>query len=135
MALYDLASKKEGVPLYKYLNGNKKLLETDITIGIGEPEAWQLKQSEFKNKGFRILKIKLGEDGETDLLRIQMIRKAIGDSIQLRIDANQGWDFETPKELLSQMGRYNIEFCEQPMGHGMIITCQSSENIPHKNHG
>ncbi len=115
MALYDLASKKEGVPLYKYLNGTKKLLETDLTIGIDEPENMAVKAVEFKNKGFRILKIKLGEYGKKDLLRIQLIREAVGDSIQLRIDANQGWDFETAKDTLTQMGIYNIEFCEQPM--------------------
>ncbi len=115
MALYDLASKKDGIPLYKYLNGTKKLIETDITIGIDEPEAMADKAVEFIAKGFRILKIKLGEAGKKDLLRIQMIRKAIGDSILLRIDANQGWDFETAKEVLLQMGKYNIEFCEQPM--------------------
>ena len=100
MALYDLASKKEGVPLYKYLKGNKKTLETDITIGIDEPEVMAAKALEFKMKGFRILKIKLGRDGKTDLLRIQMIRKAVGSPIRLRIDANQGWDFDTAREAL-----------------------------------
>ena len=115
MALYDLASKKKGLPLYKYLNGYKKLLETDITIGIGEPEVMGAQALEFKKNGFRILKVKLGKDGKTDLLRIQMIREAVGDSIRLRIDANQGWDFETAKTVLSQMSHYNIEFCEQPM--------------------
>jgi L-alanine-DL-glutamate epimerase-like enolase superfamily enzyme len=115
MALYDLASKKEGVPLYKYLKGNKKNLETDITIGIDEPEAMAAKALEFKSQGFRILKIKLGKDGETDLLRVQMIRKAVGGSMRLRIDANQGWDFETARGALIQMGMYDIEFCEQPM--------------------
>ncbi len=115
MVLYDLASKKKNLPLYKYLNGNKKLLETDITIGIGEPDIMASQALEFKNNGFRILKIKLGKDIETDLLRIQMIRKAVGDSIRLRIDANQGWDFENAKKVLSQMSAYDIEFCEQPM--------------------
>ena len=70
---------------------------------------------EFKKKGVRIIKVKLGKDGKTDLQRVQMIRKAVGDSIRFRIDANQGWDFETAKELLVKLGDYDIEFCEQPM--------------------
>ncbi|HXB29556.1 MAG TPA: dipeptide epimerase [Puia sp.] len=115
MALYDLASKKENVPLYKYLKGYKKTLETDITIGIDEPEIMASKALDFKMQGFRILKIKLGKDGKTDLQRIQMIRNAVGSSLRLRIDANQGWDFETSKAVLIQMGMYDIEFCEQPM--------------------
>ena len=115
MALYDLASKKEDVPLYKYLKGNKKTLETDITIGIDEPEVMAAKALDFKMQGFRILKIKLGKDGKTDLQRIQMVRNAVGDSLRIRIDANQGWDFETAKVVLVQMAVYDIEFCEQPM--------------------
>jgi L-alanine-DL-glutamate epimerase-like enolase superfamily enzyme len=115
MALYDLAAKKQGIPLYKYLKGNKKPLETDLTIGIDEPEVMAATAVEFKNKGVRIIKIKLGKNGVTDLKRVEMIRAAVGGSIQLRIDANQGWDFETAKEVLTKMGKWDIEFCEQPM--------------------
>jgi L-alanine-DL-glutamate epimerase-like enolase superfamily enzyme len=113
MALYDLAAKKEGQPLYTFLKGNKKPLETDLTIGIDDPDLMASTALEFKKKGVRIIKIKLGKDGKTDLLRVQMIRKAVGDSIRLRIDANQGWDFETAKDLLPKMSAF--DFCEQPM--------------------
>ncbi len=130
MALYDLASKKENVPLYKYLKGNKKTLETDITIGIDEPEVMAAKALDFKMQGFRILKIKLGKDGKTDLQRIQMIRNAVGGSLRIRIDANQGWDFETSKVVLVQMAAYDIEFCEQPMrswnDHHLPALCKAS---------
>lgn len=115
MALYDLAAKQKGLPLYQYLNGSKKPLKTDLTIGIDEPALMAATALEFKNKGVRIIKIKLGKDGETDLLRVQRIREAVGDSIRLRIDANQGWDYETAKDVLVKMGEYDIEFCEQPM--------------------
>jgi L-alanine-DL-glutamate epimerase-like enolase superfamily enzyme len=115
MALYDLAAQQAGIPLYKFLKGNKKTIETDLTIGIDEPEQMAAKAVEFKNNGVRIIKIKLGKDGKTDLKRVQKIRAAVGDSIKLRIDANQGWDFETAKDVLVKMGNCNIEFCEQPM--------------------
>lgn len=117
MALYDLAAQHAQLPLYKYLNGNKKTLETDLTIGIDEPELMAAKAVKFKNKGVGIIKIKLGKDGKTDLRRVEMIRTAVGDSIRLRIDANQGWNFETAKEVLLKMGAFDIEFCEQPMRH------------------
>jgi L-Ala-D/L-Glu epimerase len=115
MALYDLASKKQNLPLYKYLKGNLKPLETDLTIGIGEPEAMAATALEFKKKGVRIIKIKLGKDGNTDLRRVQLIREVVGDSLRLRIDANQGWNFDEAKNLLVKMGAYDIDFCEQPM--------------------
>ena len=105
MALYDLAAKKQGLPLYQYLKGRKKPLETDLTIGIGEPEEMAETAVEFKNKGVRIIKVKLGKDGNSDILRIRLIREAVGPSLQIRIDANQGWDFETAREVLVQIRR------------------------------
>jgi L-alanine-DL-glutamate epimerase-like enolase superfamily enzyme len=115
MALYDLAAQRAGLPLYKYLGGNKKPLETDLTVGIDEPDVMAAKALEYKNNGVRIIKIKLGKEGGTDLKRVQKIRSAVGDSIKLRIDANQGWDFETAKDVLVKMGDCDIEFCEQPL--------------------
>jgi L-Ala-D/L-Glu epimerase len=115
MALYDLSAKHAGLPLYKFLHGEKKPLETDLTIGIGEPEAMAETAVEFKKKGVRIIKIKLGKEGVTDLQRVRLIRESVGPSLQLRIDANQGWDFETAREVLVKMGSYDISFCEQPM--------------------
>jgi len=115
MALHDLSARHAGLPLYKFLKGHKKPLETDLTIGISEPEKMAATAIDFKNKGVSIIKIKLGTDGETDLRRVQLIRKAVGDSIRLRIDANQGWDFQTASDVLIKLGDQKIEFCEQPM--------------------
>ena len=115
MALYDLASKKQGLPLYQFLKGNKKLLETDLTIGIHEPELMAETAIGFKNKGVRIIKIKLGTDADSDIRRVKLIREAVGSALQLRIDANQGWDFETARKVLTELEVYDVAFCEQPL--------------------
>ena len=115
MALYDLAAKKKGLPLYQFLNGKKKPLETDLTIGIDEPQKMAETALAFKNKGVRIIKVKLGKDGDTDINRVRLIREAVGPALQIRIDANQGWDFETAYKVLTEIADCNISFCEQPM--------------------
>ena len=33
----------------------------------------------------------------------------------MRIDANQGWNYDDALCALATLGKYNIEFCEQPM--------------------
>jgi L-Ala-D/L-Glu epimerase len=115
MALFDIAAKNSKLPLYKFLGGNKKKIETDLTIGIDTPDVMAQQASEFKNNGVRIIKIKLGKNGDDDIERVKRIRKAVGKKIKLRIDANQGWDYETAKEVLNAIAKYDIEFCEQPM--------------------
>jgi L-Ala-D/L-Glu epimerase len=115
MALYDIVAQHANQPLYEFLGGTKKEMLTDITVGIGTPETMAAQAKVFVEKGATILKIKLGKDVTTDILRIKTIRGAIGNEIKIRIDANQGWSVEDAINALTQLGQYNIEFCEQPM--------------------
>jgi len=115
IALHDLAARAANQPLYKFLGGKKKDIETDLTIGIDTPENMAKKAIKFKEDGVRMIKIKLGRTAEEDLQRVRGIRKAVGPDIILRIDANQGWDFENAISALGQMGGLGVQFCEQPM--------------------
>jgi L-alanine-DL-glutamate epimerase-like enolase superfamily enzyme len=115
IALYDLAAKNQNQPLYQYLGGTKRTIETDMTIGIGSPEDMATTAIKYQQQGASILKIKLGKKPEIDIERITKIREAVGNSMIIRIDANQGWTFEEAVYCLNEMSKLNIEFCEQPM--------------------
>lgn len=116
MALYDLAAKKQNLPLYQYLGGQYAEPESDLTIGIGSAEKMAEQAVEFvQEKKANILKVKVGKEPDADIKRLQAIRAAVGPAIGLRIDANQGWDFENAVYALTGMKDLNIEFCEQPM--------------------
>lgn len=115
MALYDIAAKNAGLPLYQFLGGNKRRVETDITIGIAEGKVMAQKALDLKKSGATVLKIKLGQDAKSDVERIKQIRQAAGKDIRIRVDANQGWEFEDAVFALQAIGSYDIEFCEQPM--------------------
>lgn len=115
MAFYDIAAKSEGIPLYKYLGGEKKTIESDITIGIGPVEEMVAKAKHFKSNGATILKVKLGKNAAEDIERMVKIREAVGPLLQIRIDANQGWSFDDAVYALNAMSDLDISFCEQPM--------------------
>jgi len=115
MALYDLAAKVAGMPLYAYLGGSKRSLVTDLTIGIDTPEIMVKKALEIKAKGFPAIKVKLGTTMEEDIERIQAIRDAIGEGMPIRIDANQGWDYYTAVGVLRGIAHLGIQYCEQPV--------------------
>jgi len=115
MTLYDIAAKHAGLPLYQFLGGEKRVVESDITIGIASPEVMAKKAMEFKISGANILKVKLGKDAAGDIERVKQIREAIGEDLKIRVDANQGWSFDDAVFALQAMGQYDIEFCEQPM--------------------
>ena len=114
MALFDIAAKVCGVPLYVFLGGQKRELETDLTMGIGNPDEAGDKALAIRTMGFRILKVKLGLQFEDDLKRLENIRKAVGPEPILRIDANQGWDRMSALKNLHAFKDFVVEFCEQP---------------------
>ena len=114
MALYDIAARYASMPLYRFLGGEKRGLETDITIYIGDPRKAGAQAEEILRAGFRIIKVKLGS-GPEDLAKVQEIRRVIGPASRLRVDANQAWDRITALDMLRALDRHAIEFCEQPV--------------------
>jgi L-alanine-DL-glutamate epimerase-like enolase superfamily enzyme len=115
IALHDIAAKNAGLPLYQFLSGKRREVESDITIGIAGPATMALKALDFKASGANILKVKLGKNAIEDVERIRQIRDAVGPEMKIRIDANQGWSFGDAVFALEALGDYDIEFCEQPM--------------------
>ena len=61
MALHDLAARAEGVPLYRFLGGSRRPIETDMTLGIGTPEKMAEAARSAVAKGACTLKVKLGK--------------------------------------------------------------------------
>lgn len=115
MALFDIAAKHADLPLYRFLGGQKRSVETDMTIGIDSPENMALSALKYQQQGCRILKIKLGKKVHEDIERVAQIRKAVGQEMNIRLDANQGWNFDDALYALGALAPFNIEFCEQPM--------------------
>lgn len=115
MALYDLSAKSAGLPLYKFLGGYKGVLETDYTLGIDEPEIMAKEAVELKNKGFKTLKVKVGEEPAKDMERIKKIREEVGYDVKIRLDANQGWKPKEAIRIIKALEEYDIELVEQPV--------------------
>ena len=117
MALHDLAGRAAGLPLHSLLGGGRRQLETDVTIGIGEPDAMAAKAAQLGKSGVSAIKVKLGTTADEDVRRIERIRDAIGPELPIRIDANQGWDFPTAVIVLRRLESLGVEYCEQPIAH------------------
>ena len=116
IALYDIASQYVGLPLYQFLGGKKnKTIITDYTISIGSIDKMVSDAKKIKDRGFQIIKVKLGGEKYEDIERIKHIREQVGEEIILRIDANQGWTKEHASEILNAIAVYNIQHCEEPI--------------------
>ncbi|ANH84131.1 dipeptide epimerase [Niabella ginsenosidivorans] len=116
MALYDIAAKHAGLPLYKFLGGEKnKVIATDYTVSVGAPAKMAADAVKIKEQGFPVIKVKIGKSGPQDVERIKAIRDAVGYAIPLRVDANQGWAVDEAIETLKALEPFNIQHCEEPV--------------------
>jgi L-Ala-D/L-Glu epimerase len=123
MAIYDLNAKKVNQPLYKFLGGSRnKTITTDNTVSLLPQDKMVEKAQKFVSQGFKILKVKLGErPGINDANRIKAIRKAVGDDIIIRVDANQGWSYIDARIAINGMAECNIQHCEEPVHANNIV--------------
>lgn len=117
MALYDLLAQHCKLPLYQLLGGAKTHMETDITISLNNTAQMVSDSITAVQAGFSILKIKVGLHGMADVQRIAEIRKAVGQQVQLRIDANQGWGAKQSVQIITAMedAGLAIALVEQPV--------------------
>ncbi|HLR62671.1 MAG TPA: dipeptide epimerase [Lentibacillus sp.] len=116
IALHDAYCKLFGVPLHQYLGGGSVFPETDMTIGLDRPEIMQKDAKERVGQGFNVLKIKVGNDEQMDISRIEKIREVVGEEATLRLDANQGWDRKQAVQIIRHLEKKRgIELVEQPV--------------------
>jgi L-Ala-D/L-Glu epimerase / N-acetyl-D-glutamate racemase len=118
MALHDLLGKVAGLPLWELLGGYRDRIKTSVTIGI-LPEAETVARArELVGQGFSSLKLKGGLDADGDAERVLAVRSAVGERIELRFDANQGFSVEGAVRFVERSRPARLEIFEQPTPRG-----------------
>lgn len=117
MALFDLYGQLLKTPVWRMLGGTRKQIVTDITISVNAPEEMARDAVNAVQRGYDTLKVKVGVDPSLDTQRLLAIRKAVGDDIRIRIDANQAWTPRQALRILDAMESENLhlELVEQPV--------------------
>jgi L-alanine-DL-glutamate epimerase-like enolase superfamily enzyme len=118
MALHDLHARRRGVSLVEMLGGARRRLVTSVTVGIDAPEAMAQAARRHVARGFKAIKVKIGEDAAMDQVRLRTIRKAVGPGIRIRVDANQGYTAADAVGVARGLASLSIELFEQPVAAG-----------------
>ena len=89
IALWDIAAKRAGQPLWRFLGGRSGTIPTYASgIGPNEPADRALRQ---RDKGFAAFKLKIGFGEERDFANLRSVRSALGADATIMADANQAW--------------------------------------------
>ena len=118
-ALWDLAARRAGVPLWKHLGGNNRLRV--YASGIG-PDAVVATALAKRAEGFTAFKLKVGFGVARDRANLAAMRVALGDQATIMTDANQAWLPEDAAANIAALAEFKPHWIEEP-----IAADQSSE--------
>ena len=128
MALWDIAGKVAGQPLYELLGGLKHerlLANASSHVNKKGEAACVAEVVGFFEAGFRSCKLgfakkgdsDIGGDPDTDVSFICALRQALGDDAEILVDIGNGvrWDVATAIEVANRMHEYRIGWYEEPL--------------------
>ncbi|GGJ99147.1 N-succinyl-L-Arg/Lys racemase [Lentibacillus kapialis] len=117
IACYDIIGKYSQLPIYLLLGGKKDTAPSlPFVLSILEPGVLAKQAKAAVDDGYTEIKMKLGAGDEKDIQRVKAVRKAVGNDVLIRVDANQGWkSVQRAKRIIEYLSPYNPSWVEQPI--------------------
>ena len=113
LALLDWAFKRSGESISSWLVPTRSQVVYTGVIDATDPETAAAVTTRYVQAGFKVLKVKVGVDD--DMRRLEAVRRAAGDRIEIRVDANGAWTALEAVSALKQLKVYSIGAVEQPV--------------------
>lgn len=117
IALWDILGKALGQPIHRLLGsyGRTSLPVYASSILIKTPEEQAREAERLAGQGFTGVKLKIGQGIEADLRSVRAVRKAIGDGVQLMVDANCAYEYLPALRLGRSLEAEGVAWYEEPV--------------------
>jgi L-alanine-DL-glutamate epimerase-like enolase superfamily enzyme len=112
-ALWDMAARRAGVPLWKLLGGTSGRVNV-YASGIG-PDGVVDVALRKRDEGHRAFKLKVGFGGERDVANLCALREALGPEATIMTDANQAWSPQDALARIEALAPLRPHWIEEPM--------------------
>jgi D-galactarolactone cycloisomerase len=121
IALWDIKGKALNMPVYKAMGGafrdRLKAYATGLYYRDVEDSTSSLVEEalQYANQGFRAMKIKIGFGLSRDERLVREIRQAVGEGIDLMVDANHAYNAKDAIMLGRRIEPYRLLWFEEPV--------------------
>jgi L-alanine-DL-glutamate epimerase-like enolase superfamily enzyme len=112
LAFYDLLGLAAKMPLYRLLGGFRHRIQTSITISRATVQETVQLARDYARQGFRILKVKSGQEPEEDVRRMRAVHDALPE-LTLRLDVEGGYTVQQALDVARAL-EGQLEMIEQP---------------------
>jgi L-alanine-DL-glutamate epimerase-like enolase superfamily enzyme len=116
IACWDILGKSLGVPIHVLLGGPIRM--TVPVMGFVQhttPEQIEKDARRMASQGFTTLYTKVGMGFEHDMAAVEALRRGGGDSVEIRVDANEAWAPGTALRMAHALRHLNLQYIEQPL--------------------
>jgi len=117
LALWDIRSQVTGWPLYRLLGGTARPIKAyagGISLGWQDPAQLAQEAVGFVEQGFRALKLRVGDTPARDIDRVKAVRSAVGDDIDILVDANTSYSIDDVRRVMPAYEEQNVGWLEEP---------------------
>ncbi|MCC6472135.1 MAG: mandelate racemase/muconate lactonizing enzyme family protein [Burkholderiales bacterium] len=113
IALWDLAARKAGQPLWRLLGG--ELPHVRVYASGLNPESPERLALSKRNEGYTAFKLKIGFGDERDFANLKALRAALGEDAELMVDANQAWSLDAARQAAPKLAGFGVKWLEEPL--------------------
>jgi L-alanine-DL-glutamate epimerase-like enolase superfamily enzyme len=112
IALWDMAAKYAGLPLYRLLGGAEtdKVPAYASLVKYVDMEHLQAAALHATRSGYDLIKLH-----QTDVESLAGVRKAVGEKIKITLDVNCAWDLRQALDMARQLARHGLYWLEEPI--------------------
>jgi D-galactarolactone cycloisomerase len=126
-ALWDLAGKAQDKPAVELLGGRPGSVPAYASTGAQLPSDERAESAlAIRAEGFGALKLRIDRNRlEDGLAAVRATRDAVGESMEIMVDLNQGWrmpgdrsqplDRETVRKVAEELRELNVFWLEEPL--------------------
>ena len=124
VALWDLAGKHLGVPVFEMLGGRARDTVPIYAshLHFTNTDEFVAEAAEYVNRGFGAMKMRFlhgPADGPAGMRRnvdlVRTLRSTVGDDIDIMADAYMGWDLEYALRMCRALAPFDMKWVEEPL--------------------